>query len=194
MKTDYLKFKKQLESTAKTYFSLADLKKYYSKSPTSFKVLLSNWNKKKLIHSLGYGFYAFNLNDVDYLHLAGELDKNSYISFEYALFLRGLINQMPSIVTSATKNRSRLVVLPNFTFEYSHLKDELFFGYDLKNKIYLATPEKALADSIYLISRGKRLLELDTLAKEKINQKKFHQILKKFPKYTAKKAKELKLL
>jgi len=70
----------------------------------------------------------------------------------------------------------------------------LFFGYDLKNKIYLATPEKALADLLYLLARGKRSVDLESLEKKKINQKKLCEILTKFPKYTIKKAMELGIL
>lgn len=189
--TDYLKFKKTVEETKKTFFNISDLKKFYTGSKESLKVLLSNWAAKEMIFNLGRGYYTFNLATVDYLHLANILDNSSYVSFEYALSYYNLIDQAPSVVTLATSGRSKKISMRNWTFEYSYLKNELFFGYELKNKIYIASPEKALADLIYLISRGKRLVELDTLDIKKINQSKFNSILKKFPKYTTAKADEL---
>ncbi|MFH1187273.1 MAG: hypothetical protein V1688_00235 [bacterium] len=192
MKTiNYLAFKKSLEKTGKTFFNLNDLKKFYSGNIGSLKVLLSKWTKRGMIFKLGRGYYTFNLAAVDYLHLATMFDNSSYISFEYALFYYNLIDQAPSVITLATKKRSRKIEMANWTFEYSRLRDDLFFGYELKNKIYIASQEKALADLIYLISRGKRLVELDALDIAKINKTKLNSILKKFPGYTAEKAKEL---
>lgn len=194
MKTDYLKFKKILDRTGKTYFELHDLKKFYGGGKGSLKTLLSNWISRDIIQRIGKGYYAFNISGVDYLRLANELDKNSYISFEYALYYHNLTDQVPSVVTSASKIRSKKILMSNWSFEYTHLKDNLFFGYALKDNIYIATPEKAIADLIYLISRGKRIAELDTLEIKKIDQKKLKDILKKFPNYTIKKAKDMGIL
>ena len=194
MKVNYIQFKQIVESAGKSFFSLPDLKKFYPASRENLLVLLSVWTKKNLIYHLGRGFYSFNLSQVDYLSLANALDPGSYISFEYALSYHNLIDQVPSVITCATKKRSRKIKMSNWTFEFTRLKNDLFFGYDLKNKIYLATPEKALADLLYLLARGKRSVDLESLEKKKINQKKLCEILTKFPKYTVKKAMELGIL
>lgn len=193
VKTNYLQFKKSLEETDKTYFNFYDLKKFYSSAPGSLKTLLSNWVKKDLIYSLGKGYYAFEPAKVNYLKLANEFDKNSYVSFEYALYYYNLIDQVPSTITLASKKRSRQVTVINWVFEYTRLKDNLFFDYELKDKIYLASPEKALADLLYLMSRGKRIVELDTLNRKKINSQKLKNILKQYPPYTQKLAKKMEL-
>lgn len=190
-KANYLQFRESAEMTGKTYFSRRELKRFYYGTMENFKVLLSNWMKKKLIYSLGKGFYTFNLIKVDYLRLSHEFDNGSYISFEYALFLHGLINQVPSVITLATKKRSRVVKSAPWVFEYTHLKDDLFFGYELKDKVYLATPEKALADLLYLTSRGKRIFEFDAVERKKISREELTKTLKKFPSYTQKLVKEL---
>lgn len=194
MKTDYIEFKKTLDKLGKTYFSLNDLKKFYRSEKKSLSPLLSNWISRDIIQRIGKRYYAFDIAKVDYLRVANELDKNSYISFEYALYYYNLIDQVPSVITSASKTRSKKAFMSNWNFEYTHLKDTLFFGYVLKDNIYIATSEKAIADLIYLISRGKRIVELDTLEIKKIDQKKLREILKKFPKYTIEKAVELKIL
>lgn len=193
-KTDYLKFKESLELVGKTFFSLSDLKKFYKGRKESLKVLLSHWKRKKIIQNLCRNYYAFDLVKIDYLKLAHEIENDSYVSFEYALFYCNLIDQVPSVVTLATKERGRTISAANWTFEYVHLKEKFFFGYEFSNKMYIASPEKALADLLYLISRGKRMVELDTLEKEKINKKKLEKILQKFPVYVIKKAKELEIL
>ncbi len=193
-KTSYLKFKTELEKTNKTFFSINNLKKFYQNKQKSLPVLLSAWKKNNWIQNLGQGYYAWKLSAVDYLQLANVLDNTSYISFEYALYYYNLIDQVPSVHTLATKKRSRSIKIGNQSAEYTHLKDDLFFNIELKNKIYIATPEKALIDLVYLISRGKRSVDLTTLDKDKINKNKLLKILKQFPGYTYKKAEELGLI
>lgn len=191
MKTDYLQFKQNLENTGKTYFQFSDLEKFYSHHSGSLKTLLSRWAKRGAIYGLKRGFYAFDIIRVDYLHLANNIYGDSYISFEYALYFHNLINQVPSTVTLVTQKRSRTITVSNWTFEYTHLKNELMFGCELKDKIYIATPEKALADLFYLMARGKRLFETDSLEKGKINFKNLTAILKRFPLYVTKRANEV---
>lgn len=193
-KINYQQFKEEVINTGKSFWHISELKKIYRGNNASLKVLFSAWVKKKMIYHLGRGYYTFSLAKVDYLSLANIFEPQSYVSFEYALFYHNLIDQVPSTVTLVTKKRSKKIKMSNWVFEYTHLKQELFFGYNLKDKIYVATPEKALADLVYLIARGKRLTELDTLEKNKINQQELVKIFKKYPRYAEDKARELKII
>lgn len=188
---NYNQVKKLLEHTGKNFFTLSDLKKFYAGDKESLKVLLSGWKQRDMIYNLGKGYYSVNAAGVDYLQLATVAAAFSYVSFEYALYYYNLIDQVPSVITLASKGRSKKLNMGNQIFEYSHLKEDLFFGYDLINKMYMASPEKALADLIYLIARGKRLAELDSLNISKINKNKLKSILKKFPRYVKTKAEEV---
>jgi predicted transcriptional regulator of viral defense system len=192
-KTNYHKFKNELENLGKTYFSLTDLKKFYSYKHSSLISLLSRWSKQDLIFHLGKGYWAFDLAYVDYLRLACNLERPSYVSFEYALNYHGMLSQIPFTITLASEKRYKLISMGAYTLEYSHLKQGLFFGYTLKNGAYIAEPEKALLDELYLISLKKRHLSLEELDLSKINRKLFNQWLKKFPNYTQNLAKELKI-
>lgn len=194
MKIDYLQFKKSLEKTGRSYFSFYDLRKFYPSNHQSLKVLISHWIKKKFIYHLTRGFYTFDIARVNCLQLANELDKTSYVSLEYALYYYNLIDQVPQLITLATQKRHKIIKANHWTFEYTYLNKNLFFDYELKNKVYIATQEKALADLLYLIARGKRMADLNTLEKKKINQRNLYKILKKFPRYVMVKAKELGII
>lgn len=187
----YLQFKQTLAQTGKTYFSLADVEKFYPHRKASLKVLLTRWKKLQYIEHIGQSYYTFDSAQVDYLQLATTIYPESYISFEYALNYYGMIQQVPSTITLASTHRSRRLQFTNWTLEYTHLKSELFFGYELKNKFYIATPEKALIDVLYVMSRGQRLVELDSLNTAQLNEKKIQYILKKFPRYVTKFYKKL---
>lgn len=192
--TRYIQFKNRVTATNKTYFTVADLDLFYPSNRSSLQVLLAGWKKRGWIYHLGRGYYAFDLAQVDYLQLATTLYPQSYVSFEYALHWHGLIDQIPTVITVATANRSRKMQTANWTIEYTHLKPNLIFDYELEQRAYIATPEKALADTLYTIARGQRLVELDTLDQKKIDQKRLKKILKKFPLYVMGTAKHYGIL
>lgn len=182
-KINYNQFKRKLEGFKKSYFTINELKKLYRNKYPSLKNLLSRWSKENLIHQIGKGIYCFDLTNLDYLNLGCTLDKPSYVSFEYALNYHGIIEQVSEVVTLATSNRHRFIHAGPYTFEYTKLKEDLFFGYDRVDNYYIATPEKALLDTLYLVSRNKRLVDLDNLNTKKLNKKRLISYSKKFPKY-----------
>ncbi len=185
-KVNYLKFKKRLTELGKTYFTLTDFKKFYPFKSASLKALLRRWAGQGQIYRLSRGYYTFDLAQVDYLQVATTLVRPSYVSFEYALSYYGMLDQVPQTITLASHSRHKVVTMGSYTLEYSYLKKELFFAYILKNNFYVAEPDKALLDLIYLITRGKRLTDLDTLDITKLNKSKLEMYLKKFPAYTQK--------
>lgn len=185
-KVNYLQFKKKLSQSGKSYFTLIDLRKFYPFKSASLKTLLRRWAAQGLINRLSRGYYAFDLADVDYLQIATTLVRPSYISLEYALNYYGLLDQVPQTITLVSLSRHKNITMGGYTLEYSHIKKELFFAYTLVNNFYIAEPEKAILDLIYLIKRGKRLADLDSFEIKKLNKGKINLYLKKYPVYIRK--------
>ncbi|MEW6219077.1 MAG: hypothetical protein AB1634_06015 [Thermodesulfobacteriota bacterium] len=81
----------------------------------------------------------------------------SYISAEWALNAHGLLDQAPTVCTVVTLapsvGRRNRVVLPGAVIEYSRIKESLFWGFESANGAFLARPEKAVLDTIYLRGR-----------------------------------------
>ena len=77
----------------------------------------------------------------------------SYISAEWALHLHGIILQAPTVCTVLTLSTAvgvtRNLAYQGVAIEYSHLSDRLYFGFESRDGFNLATPEKALLDTIY---------------------------------------------
>ena len=61
------------------------------------------------------------------------------------------------------------------------LKNDFYFGFSKKNNIFIASPEKAFIDSLYLSYLGKYNLDLSSLNLEKIDRKSCENILKRYP-------------
>ncbi len=88
--------------------------------------------------------------------LANKIYGPSYVSLEYALSYYGLIPEYTHEVTSVSTKRMRHFNTPIGRFSYCYLPTKLYVvGYNLIQVMdygfaLLATPEKALADLLYL--------------------------------------------
>jgi predicted transcriptional regulator of viral defense system len=75
----------------------------------------------------------------------------AYVSFWSALARHGMIQQVPRQIFVASLDRTRRVTTAIGTYSIHHLAPELFGGYQgSEERGYLATPEKALFDTVYL--------------------------------------------
>jgi predicted transcriptional regulator of viral defense system len=75
----------------------------------------------------------------------------SYTSLQTALYLHGMISQMPSVIYVASLDRTQLIETSVGTFSIHRLAPEFFGGFETdKPGVALATPEKALLDVFYL--------------------------------------------
>jgi predicted transcriptional regulator of viral defense system len=83
----------------------------------------------------------------------------AYVSLQSALFHHGLIEQIPAVIYAATLARPRRVVTPLGTVSYHRIPAELFSGFELQTRsdAKVATPEKALFDTLYLAPGRSRI-------------------------------------
>jgi predicted transcriptional regulator of viral defense system len=75
----------------------------------------------------------------------------AYVSFWSALARHDMIEQVPREVSIASPARTRHIKTPIGTYSIHHLAPELFDGYTgSQDSGYVATPEKALFDTVYV--------------------------------------------
>ena len=151
-------------------------------SPYQVEYSLNRLVKEGLLTRLKKGVYVLKINPPSEEEIANVLYKPSYISFEYALAYYNIIPEMTYQITSATTKPTRLFKVGYNSFTYYTIKLEAYTGYTLvqrgEKRFYIAEPEKALVDYLYIISLGQRSLlggrsmndrmELKSLYKEKI--------------------------
>ncbi|MEK7543852.1 MAG: hypothetical protein AAB557_03225 [Patescibacteria group bacterium] len=145
----------KIEQLAKDVFDIADVKKLFPNEVhinTAIKRLVDSGSIVKVAR----GVYMLRGHSFDVEKLATKLYYPSYISFESALSKYGIINQGLYNLTLATTRHSKKITLMDVECDYSQLKRELFFGFNLAGGTYVAEPEKAVLDMLYLISLGKR--------------------------------------
>jgi predicted transcriptional regulator of viral defense system len=159
--------------------------------PGPVKVQLSRWCKAGKLVKLRNNIYllAENYRKVDIYepHIASVLKEPSYISLEKAFEYHGLIPEAVPVYTSVTTKRPGKIITPIGTFDYRHIKNSLFWGYDSvvvnKQQAFIACPEKALLDFFYL--KGMRidddyLYEMRLQNLEKINFRKLLEFAGRF--------------
>jgi predicted transcriptional regulator of viral defense system len=100
--------------------------------------------------------------------IANRMVPGSYVSLQSALAYHDLIPEHAAAFTSVTTRRPGEWLNPAGRFRYRHLQPGLIFGYgliDLGNNqsAFVAGPEKALLDLIYLTPGGDNELHLHSL-------------------------------
>lgn len=179
-----MEFIRQLQTLDRGFFTTADLEKITGLKRDSLKVALNRLAKQEILTRLKRGVYQLSLNAVDVKRIANQLYYPSYLSFESALSTYGILSQIPYTQTFATNRKSKKMTIWSTEAEYTQLKTDLFFGYKFDKGIYIAEPEKALLDELYMISRGKRTISINELNLEDINRDRLKEYAVKFPKYT----------
>jgi predicted transcriptional regulator of viral defense system len=123
--------------------------------------LLRSLEESGLVRRLRHGLWALQ-PDVDPFSVPPYLTAPfpAYVSFWSALARHGMIEQVPRQIFVASLDRTRRVTTKVGTYSIHHLAPELFDGYEGSEETgYLATPEKALFDTVYLrAARGGQIL------------------------------------
>lgn len=129
-----------------------------AKDPQAARNQLSRWQKKGLLIGLRKGVYVLNAHDrkgdVDQNVFANILYEPSYLSLEYALNFYGIIPETVADMTSVTTRKTMRFSNELGNFIYQKVKPEAFRGFkktgDSQNSFFMAEPEKAVVDFLYL--------------------------------------------
>lgn len=123
--------------------------------------LLRSLERSGLARRLRRGLWALP-SDVDPFSIPQYLTSPfpAYVSLWSALARHGMIEQVPRQIFVVSLDRTRKVLTTVGTYSIHHIAPELFDGYEGSEEAgYLATPEKALFDTVYLRApRGGQIL------------------------------------
>ncbi len=174
---------KTLQKINKPFYTIADLEKITSLPRNSLYVSLKRWESGGVIERVAQGIYIPMGGDISIENVAAQLYIPNYLSFEYALARYGILNLVPYTLTFATTRKTKNYLLQKKRIEFRQISPKLFFGFEIKNGIYIALPEKAFLDQIYFVVRGKATLDIDELNMKKLSIKTLKNYSKQFPGY-----------
>ena len=175
---------KSLERLNKPFYSIADLEKITGLPRKSLYVTLRRLVDRGILERIGPGVYRLFTSKSSAEKIAALLYMPNYLSFESLLSRYGVLNLVPYTITFATTRKTKRITLLGRDIEYRQIKKGLFWGYEIKGGIYVAKPEKAFLDLVYIASKGIASLDLDELDTKKLASKKVKEFSKKFPIYT----------
>jgi len=159
---------------------------------SSIRKQLSRWVSKGMLMQLKRGVYAVSIpyaeKEPHPFLIANMIKKASYISMQSALQFYGLIPEYVPVVTSVTTGRPRIIDSKAGRYQYRHLKRNLFWGYqDIEivkgTGVFIALPEKALLDLIYLVPGADSVEYIEELRlqnTDKINLNILNEFAEKF--------------
>jgi predicted transcriptional regulator of viral defense system len=167
-------------------------------NPREIRRQLSRWTQTGKIYQLRRSLYClappFQKVKPHPFLVANRLLPASYVSLQSALAYYGMIPEHVPVTTSVTTSRPAHWETPLGVFDFRHIQMDLFDGYrwvDLgeKQQAFIAIPEKALLDLVYLEPGGDTLDYLVELRLGNLNRLDW-QLLERL----ARKIEKLKLL
>ncbi|MFH1235329.1 MAG: hypothetical protein V1685_00120, partial [Parcubacteria group bacterium] len=136
-----------------------------------------------LFLKLRNNFYMLKDSSPSHYFIANKLYEPSYVSLETALSHYGIIPEVVYATTSVTSKISREFTTPMGMYTYQRIKLPAFTGYGLQevdgSKVFIADPEKALADYLYFVDLRKVSLN-DRLELRNINKAALTQYVRLF--------------
>ncbi|MFH1232085.1 MAG: hypothetical protein V1709_11390 [Planctomycetota bacterium] len=175
---------------AKLYFSPEDVAELLDTKPASAKVLCTRYAKSGIFIRLKRNFYVLaqgwqNLSRDEFLRIANLLQVPSYISFMSALSYYEITTQVQrDFWESAAVKRSIKFDIKGVSFNFYKLKKQFYFDFIKQDNIFIATPEKAMVDAVYLYSLGKYKFDTSSLDLGKLDKNRIKKIIKVYPEKT----------
>ncbi len=83
----------------------------------------------------------------------------AYISLQSALYLHGMVSQIPTTIFLVTLARSQKKKVRDTTYSFHHMTVPLFLGFEYHENFNLACPEKALFDFYYFSATKKNIFK-----------------------------------
>jgi predicted transcriptional regulator of viral defense system len=127
--------------------------------PVDVRRQLSRWAGNGRLYRLRRGLYAlappYRKVKAHPFVVANRMVRPSYVSLQSAMAIHGLIPESVPVTTSITTGRPGEFSTPLGAFVFRHVRTPLFQGFrefemDTLQPAFVATPEKALLDLLYL--------------------------------------------
>lgn len=170
----------KLGKRRKSFYSICDIEKIYDGKAQNLPVLLCRFVKDGRLKRIMRGYYTFDILKVDFEEFACTVKKPSYISLEYALYHHGLIDHVPESITLVTTGKSQRISCEGKELEYSHIREDLCFGYEIVGNTLIATKEKALFDMAYLTGLSKRTFRFTPKMFDEANKEQLSKYIARF--------------
>lgn len=129
-------------------------------SNSQASLALHRLQKSKEVLLIKKGLWLIDLES--HLFLIGEhltRPYPAYISLQSALYLHGMISQIPETVYVVTLGRSQRKTVRQTLYSFHRIEVSLFKYFEIKENFHIASPEKALFDFFYFSATSQKIFK-----------------------------------
>ncbi len=174
------------------FFTVEDISRVLGIKIDSARVFCSRRSKNGMFLKLKNNFYVFSEKWDDYdakdkFGIANVLQVPSYVSLMSALEYYELTTQIRrDSIESVSVKRTFRRSIGESDFLYFKINERFYFGFNKIENFFIASPEKAFLDCIYLYSFGKYKMDFASIDFKKLGKGKIFLMLKRYPEKTRK--------
>jgi len=178
---------KEISGIDKLFFSPQDVARACAISDKSANVLCSRYVSNGILLRIKRNYYVISerwkyLNNEDIFVISNLLEVPSYISLTTALAYYDVTTQVQRDFFEAISiKRTKEIVVKERSFTFTKIDKKLYKGFVKENGYFIATPEKALLDAVYLTSLKRYYLDFDALDLSKVKKNNIRGLLEMYP-------------
>ncbi|NOY52022.1 MAG: hypothetical protein GXP58_00160 [Deltaproteobacteria bacterium] len=188
---------RQLRAIQALYFTYQDVADLLKITPQSAMVTCSRYVRSGDLVRLKRNYYIprerwSRLAEDQIFVLANMLQVPSYISLTTALVFYGYTTQIQrDYIESVAVKRTREFRIEEVTFSFTKIKKDYYSDFIKKEGFFIATPEKALIDTLYLESLGRYRLDIGSIDFSKFDNKVIRKVASRYTDKVRQRAEEL---
>jgi len=180
----------KLMTIKKIHFGYEEISRILGITSESARVAANRYVKQGILLRVKRNLYILRdrwaaMTEEEKFAVANRAQVPSYISLMTALSYYEITTQVQrGFIESVAVKRTKRISVSDTTLNFTKIGQGLYFGFVKKNNFFIATPEKAFLDAVYLMSLARYDLDLSSIDRDKLDMAKIKAIAGKFPKKT----------
>ncbi len=182
----------KLNTIDKKFFGFLDIAKILGISPASARVAAHRYVENGILVRIKPNIFVLTekwkyFSMENRFEAANLVQVPSYISLTTALAYYGITTQIQrNYIECISIKRSLVRRINEVTIRYSKLSEKLYCAFEKRAGFYIAVPEKALMDAVYLTSLGRYSLDVAAIDTSRLNQEVLIRFSELYPENTKK--------
>ncbi len=180
----------KLRQIKKLYFGYEELARILGISAESGRVTAVRFVKQGVLVRPKKNIYILaekwdNLAREEKFMLANLMQSPSYVSLMTAMDYYEVTTQIQNnFIESVLIYRTKRIEIEGAVFNYSRINKDLYSGFIKKEGFFIAVPEKAFLDALYLMSLGRYAFDITSIDRARLDKSQIKKIARAYPKKT----------
>ena len=180
----------KLRQIKKLYFGYEELARILGISAESGRVTAVRFVKQGVLVRPKKNIYILrekwdNLAREEKFMLANLMQSPSYVSLMTAMDYYEITTQVQNnFIESVLIYRTKRIEIEGSVFNYSRINKDLYSGFIKKEGFFIALPEKAFMDALYLMSLGRYTFDITSIDRARLDKSQIKKIAGSYPKKT----------